>query len=183
MGRDWGAHFDHAPNERAVRPGAGLECWPLRRRHLVSPASPPGLFAGPDAPDETELYKCVHCGFCLQACPDLCRDRPGDRVPTGQDRLDESRQRGTAGGHAGSGPALGPLHPVPGLRGRLSFRRPVREADRGHIEPCRGPSQVRHHRRSNIEALFQAPFAQAAQVDVPGRSSPGPTSGWVFSTS
>ena len=27
------------------------------------------LFAGPDAPDESDLYKCVHCGFCLQACP------------------------------------------------------------------------------------------------------------------
>ena len=30
----------------------------------------PGLsFGGPDAPDEDELYRCVHCGFCLQACP------------------------------------------------------------------------------------------------------------------
>ena len=28
-----------------------------------------GPFMGPDAPDESELYKCVHCGFCLQACP------------------------------------------------------------------------------------------------------------------
>ncbi len=27
------------------------------------------LFTGPDAPDESELYKCVHCGFCLEACP------------------------------------------------------------------------------------------------------------------
>ena len=27
------------------------------------------LFSGPDAPQESELYKCVHCGFCLQACP------------------------------------------------------------------------------------------------------------------
>ena len=28
-----------------------------------------GLFSGPDAPEESDLYKCVHCGFCLQACP------------------------------------------------------------------------------------------------------------------
>ena len=27
------------------------------------------LFSGSDAPDEADLYKCVHCGFCLQACP------------------------------------------------------------------------------------------------------------------
>ena len=26
-------------------------------------------FAGPDAPTEEDLYKCVHCGLCLQACP------------------------------------------------------------------------------------------------------------------
>ena len=31
--------------------------------------APAGLFSGPDAPDESDLYKCVHCGFCLQACP------------------------------------------------------------------------------------------------------------------
>ena len=28
-----------------------------------------GPFSGLDAPDESDLYKCVHCGFCLQACP------------------------------------------------------------------------------------------------------------------
>ena len=33
------------------------------------PHAGPSLFAGPDAPEESELYKCVHCGFCLQACP------------------------------------------------------------------------------------------------------------------
>jgi glycolate oxidase iron-sulfur subunit len=27
------------------------------------------FFSGPDAPSESDLYKCVHCGFCLQACP------------------------------------------------------------------------------------------------------------------
>lgn len=26
-------------------------------------------FTGPDAPSEEDLYKCVHCGFCLSACP------------------------------------------------------------------------------------------------------------------
>ena len=34
--------------------------------------APPGLtalFTGPDSPAEEDLYKCVHCGFCLQACP------------------------------------------------------------------------------------------------------------------
>ena len=40
----------------------------------IAPEKPkPGagvsLFSGPDAPQESELYKCVHCGFCLQACP------------------------------------------------------------------------------------------------------------------
>ena len=27
------------------------------------------FFSGPDAPSENDLYKCVHCGFCLQVCP------------------------------------------------------------------------------------------------------------------
>ncbi len=33
---------------------------------------PPGTFAGfsgADAPRDEDLYKCVHCGFCLNACP------------------------------------------------------------------------------------------------------------------
>ena len=35
----------------------------------VGPAGTfPGFF-GPHAPQESDLYKCVHCGFCLQACP------------------------------------------------------------------------------------------------------------------
>jgi len=36
------------------------------------PVGPPGTFPGffgPHAPQESDLYKCVHCGFCLQACP------------------------------------------------------------------------------------------------------------------
>ena len=36
------------------------------------PVGPPGTFpgfSGPHAPHESDLYRCVHCGFCLQACP------------------------------------------------------------------------------------------------------------------
>ena len=39
---------------------------------MTSPSTKPGMdlfFSGPDAPSESDLYKCVHCGFCLQACP------------------------------------------------------------------------------------------------------------------
>ncbi len=32
-------------------------------------SAPLVLFSGPDAPTEDDLYKCVQCGFCLQACP------------------------------------------------------------------------------------------------------------------
>ncbi len=38
------------------------------RTPVLGPRNP-GLFAHPDAPDEADLYKCVHCGFCLQVCP------------------------------------------------------------------------------------------------------------------
>ena len=38
---------------------------------MTTPETPLSIsfFSGLDAPDESELYKCVHCGFCLQACP------------------------------------------------------------------------------------------------------------------
>ena len=35
----------------------------------VGPAGTFPGFSGPHAPHESDLYKCVHCGFCLQACP------------------------------------------------------------------------------------------------------------------
>ena len=36
---------------------------------VQTPLETASVFAGPDAPAEEDLYKCVHCGFCLQACP------------------------------------------------------------------------------------------------------------------
>ena len=35
----------------------------------VGPAGTFPGFSGPHAPKESDLYRCVHCGFCLQACP------------------------------------------------------------------------------------------------------------------
>ena len=35
----------------------------------TQPQGPPAVFTGSDIPDESELYKCVHCGFCLPSCP------------------------------------------------------------------------------------------------------------------
>lgn len=29
----------------------------------------PGGFQGPDAPAESDMYRCVHCGLCLSSCP------------------------------------------------------------------------------------------------------------------
>jgi len=38
-------------------------------RESVGPAGTFPGFSGPHAPQDSDLYKCVHCGFCLQACP------------------------------------------------------------------------------------------------------------------
>ena len=35
----------------------------------VGPAGTFPGFSGPHTPQDSDLYKCVHCGFCLQACP------------------------------------------------------------------------------------------------------------------
>ena len=41
----------------------------VEAKHGEARIAPDFLFSGPDAPEESDLYKCVHCGFCLQACP------------------------------------------------------------------------------------------------------------------
>lgn len=38
-------------------------------QHPIAPAGTFLGFTGPDAPRDEDLYKCVHCGFCLNACP------------------------------------------------------------------------------------------------------------------
>ena len=55
------------------------------------------LFSGPDAPDESELYKCVHCGFCLQVCPTYIETGLETESPRGRIALMKAVNEGRIG--------------------------------------------------------------------------------------
>ena len=55
------------------------------------------LFSGPDAPQEADLYKCVHCGFCLQACPTYIETGLETESPRGRIALMKAVNEGRIG--------------------------------------------------------------------------------------
>ena len=55
------------------------------------------LFSGPDAPEESELYKCVHCGFCLQVCPTYIETGLETESPRGRIALMKAVNEGRIG--------------------------------------------------------------------------------------
>ena len=55
------------------------------------------LFSGPDTPEESDLYKCVHCGFCLQACPTYMETGLETESPRGRLALMKAVNEGRIG--------------------------------------------------------------------------------------
>ena len=96
---------------------------------------PSWLFSGPDAPEESELYKCVHCGFCLQACPTYLETGLETESPRGRIALMKAVNEGRIGMTDSVVRHWDLVYPVQGLRGSLPFRSALRQPHRSDHGP------------------------------------------------
>ena len=100
---------------------------------------------------------CVHCGFCLPACPTYQveaeeMDSPRGRIHLIQQMLDGAPAEGAITAHLDA--CLGCLACVPACPSGVAYDRIIEEA-RVLIEPARGP--LDRARRAGIFALFPHP--------------------------
>src|SRR5581483_11912496 len=93
LGRPTRSYRTNARHQARVRPQPHPQPWPLRRRHLmprtpeatptrealglatqsaltqITTSTHPSSFDACNPPEPALMDKCVHCGFCLPACP------------------------------------------------------------------------------------------------------------------
>ena len=64
---------------------------------LATPPKGISVFTGPDAPKEEDLYKCIHCGLCLNVCPTYLETGLETESPRGRISLMKAAYEGRIG--------------------------------------------------------------------------------------